>query len=192
MTGKKPDFQGLNHSILETEFGNMVVVWSREFNRIIIIRILLSSPEQTAESKLNNIYPDSSRTLCREIGSLLEQILAFLAGNPVRFSMEEVSIDRCSDFQRKVLESEFAIPRGKVSTYQRIGTQLGIPNGARAVGNALATNPFPIVIPCHRAIRSDRTLGGYQGGTVMKRKLLELEGNGFDPTGRIINPRFFY
>ncbi|MCK4795669.1 MAG: MGMT family protein, partial [Desulfobacteraceae bacterium] len=78
------------------------------------------------------------------------------------------------------------------STYQRIATHLGSPNGARAVGNALATNPFPIIIPCHRAIRSDRSLGGYQGGLDMKRILLEMEGIDFDDTGRAATEDFFY
>jgi methylated-DNA-[protein]-cysteine S-methyltransferase len=79
-----------------------------------------------------------------------------------------------------------------VSTYQRIARYLGNAKGGRAVGSALANNPFPIIIPCHRAIRSDRTLGGYQGGLEMKRTLLEMEGIDFDDTGRIATEDFFY
>jgi methylated-DNA-[protein]-cysteine S-methyltransferase len=56
----------------------------------------------------------------------------------------------------------------------------------------LANNPFPIIIPCHRAVRSNRTLGGYQGGLAMKRALLEMEGIRFDDTGRIATKDFFY
>jgi methylated-DNA-[protein]-cysteine S-methyltransferase len=79
-----------------------------------------------------------------------------------------------------------------VSTYRRIAGHLGVPGGARAVGNALATNPFPIVIPCHRAIRSDGTLGGYQGGLVMKRALLEQEGVDIDERGRVLSLGLYY
>jgi methylated-DNA-[protein]-cysteine S-methyltransferase len=79
-----------------------------------------------------------------------------------------------------------------VSTYQRIAQYLGNPRGARAVGTALATNPFPIIIPCHRAIRSDGTLGGYQGGLPMKRVLLEMEGIRVDERGRVAVDHFFY
>jgi methylated-DNA-[protein]-cysteine S-methyltransferase len=79
-----------------------------------------------------------------------------------------------------------------VSTYGRIAAHLGIPGGARAVGNALATNPFPIVIPCHRAIRSDGTLGGYQGGLAMKRALLEQEGVTIDERDKVVSPRLCY
>jgi len=79
-----------------------------------------------------------------------------------------------------------------MSTYQRIASYLGNANGARAVGTALANNPFPIIIPCHRAIRSDGTLGGYQGGLEMKRALLEMEGVLFNTLGRVVTEEFFY
>ena len=69
---------------------------------------------------------------------------------------------------------------GSVSTYRLVSAYVGIPNGARAVGNALAGNPFPIIVPCHRAIRSDRHIGGYGGGPEMKRALLEKEGMNFN------------
>ncbi len=60
------------------------------------------------------------------------------------------------------------------------------------MGNALATNPFPIIVPCHRAIRTGGELGGYQGGPRMKRVLLEREGIVFDPAGRAVIRRFHY
>jgi len=60
------------------------------------------------------------------------------------------------------------------------------------VGNALATNPFPLIVPCHRAVRSDGSLGGFQGGPAMKRALLEREGIAFDRAGRAAVPRFHY
>jgi methylated-DNA-[protein]-cysteine S-methyltransferase len=85
-------------------------------------------------------------------------------------------LDHCSKFQQKVLRAASAIPRGKVSTYQRLAKQIGNSKAARSVGRALANNPFPIMIPCHRVIRSDGSLGGYQGGLKMKRALLKKEG----------------
>jgi methylated-DNA-[protein]-cysteine S-methyltransferase len=60
------------------------------------------------------------------------------------------------------------------------------------VGTALARNPFPVVIPCHRALRSDLSLGGYQGGLAMKRRLLEMEGIRFSPDGRAVKPSVHY
>ncbi|MFW9819288.1 MAG: MGMT family protein, partial [Candidatus Thorarchaeota archaeon] len=84
------------------------------------------------------------------------------------------------------------IPRGWVSTYLRIANYIGLYNGARVVGNALAKNPFPIIIPCHRAIKTNGELGGYQGGTTMKKKLLEMEGIEFSNNGKVITERIFY
>jgi methylated-DNA-[protein]-cysteine S-methyltransferase len=79
-----------------------------------------------------------------------------------------------------------------VSTYKRIAGHLGIPNGARVIGNALARNPFPIIIPCHRAVRTDGSLGGYQGGVKMKRTLLEMEDVEFSDKGKVIMTKVYY
>ena len=90
------------------------------------------------------------------------------------------------------MRAEHAIPRGSVSTYGLIAAHVGVPGGARAVGNALASNPFPLIVPCHRAIRSDLHIGGFQSGTEMKRALLEKEGIIFDEAGRVICKRLHY
>lgn len=85
-------------------------------------------------------------------------------------------ISSCPAFQQKVLRAVSAIPRSEVRTYKFIAKQIGNPKAARAVGRALATNPFPLIIPCHRVIGSDGKLGGYQGGIKMKQALLREEG----------------
>ncbi|MEE9618423.1 MAG: MGMT family protein [Anaerolineae bacterium] len=103
-----------------------------------------------------------------------------------------MALERCSEFQRRVLLAEHRIPRGWVSTYGRIAIRVGVPGGARAVGGALARNPFPIIIPCHRAIRSDGQLGGFQGGLRMKQSLLELEGIEVAQTGKVLTDRLYY
>jgi methylated-DNA-[protein]-cysteine S-methyltransferase len=127
-----------------------------------------------------------------EIDALIAGIQSFLSGNDVKFETGILDLDQCRPFQRRVLLAEFGIPRGYVSTYGRIARHLGVPGGARAVGNALARNPFPIVIPCHRALRSDGSIGGFQGGLAMKAKLLQMEGIGFGPDGRVVMDRVWY
>ena len=122
----------------------------------------------------------------------MDQIEAFLSGEVRAFSLDTLRLDTCSVFQQSVLLAEYAIPRGRVSSYRLIAQHLGDPKGARAVGMALAGNPFPIAIPCHRAIRSDGSLGGYQGGTKMKRVLLEMEGVAFRDAEHVLTRAFFY
>ncbi len=72
------------------------------------------------------------------------------------------------------------IPFGRISSYGRIGRRLGYPMAGRAVGQALGRNPFPIVIPCHRVVRGDGTLGGFGMGLGLKARLLALEGVSLD------------
>jgi methylated-DNA-[protein]-cysteine S-methyltransferase len=137
-------------------------------------------------------FPGARQGSCPAIAELGRRIQSFLEGEAVRFDLEIVVLDTCSAFQQRVLVAEHGIPRGWVSTYGRIARHLGVPRGARAVGMALARNPFPLLIPCHRAIRSNGKLGGFQGGPGMKRALLELEGIEFSPTGKVLTDRIHY
>ena len=178
--------------IRSTRFGQVAILWSIYVDQPKILRVLLSKPGFSAKNQVSKLYPSATVSSCSEIHSIVNDIDAFLSGDATKFTLEMIRIDLCSVFQRKVLLAEYGIPRGAVSTYQRIARYLGSPKGARAVGNALATNPFPIIIPCHRVIRSDRSLGGYQGGQEMKRILLEMEGIDFDSTGRVTTKDFFY
>ena len=129
---------------------------------------------------------------CAEIDDVTIAIKGLLEGEEIEFSLDIADLSLCTEFQQLVLRAEHRIPRGSISTYQLIAKYLGKRNGARAVGNALANNPFPLIVPCHRAIRSDRHLGGYQGGLEMKRALLEKEGIPFDDTGRVACAHFHY
>jgi len=79
-------------------------------------------------------------------------------------------------FRARVLELVSKVPRGKVTTYKELARALGNPKACRAVGNALAANPRPIEIPCHRVVRSDGKIGGYRLGRKKKIKLLVREG----------------
>jgi methylated-DNA-[protein]-cysteine S-methyltransferase len=185
-------YDSCHHVVKKTRFGPAVILWEIQADKPMVRQILLTKPGQPAQAALKQLFPGSVTSSCGLIEDLAWRIAAFLDGADVRFDLESVQIDRCPPFQQKVLLAEYGIPRGSVSTYQRIAAHLGIPGGGRAVGNALATNPFPIVIPCHRAIRSDGSLGGYQGGLEMKRALLEQEGVDIDERGKVLSPRLFY
>ncbi|MGH2685573.1 MAG: methylated-DNA--[protein]-cysteine S-methyltransferase [Actinomycetota bacterium] len=99
----------------------------------------------------------------------------YFAGTRQRF---DVPLDwrLVGPFQQRVLSACAAIPFGHVSTYQEMAASAGNPRASRAAGNALGRNPMPIVVPCHRVLRSGGGFGGYTGGIDKKRTLLELEG----------------
>jgi methylated-DNA-[protein]-cysteine S-methyltransferase len=166
-------------------FGSAALLWSMFRGKPEIFRVLLSGQDVTAEEYVSEFFHDCSPGTCCMIDSIAGDIETFLNGEDISFSLSSVRMDLCSEFQKKVLVTEHSIPRGHVSTYQRIAEHLGCPDSSRAVGNALSRNPFPIIIPCHRTIRSDGTPGGYQDGTYMKRRLLSMEGILFDERNRV-------
>lgn len=154
-------------------------------------RVILPRPGRAVRVALREAAIAPAAAASAVIRTLADRIAAFISGEPYVFDLRDVAIEECSPFQQRVLRAEHTIPRGRVSSYGRIAAALGCSRASRAVGNALARNPFPIVIPCHRALRSDRHLGGYQGGQRMKRALLEAEKIRFDPQGRAIVSRWY-
>lgn len=91
-----------------------------------------------------------------------------------------VDLDALGEFQRAVLEKCAEIPPGEIRPYGWIAREIGNPGAVRAVGTALGRNPIPILIPCHRVVRTDGHIGRYAWGTPMKKRLLETEG--LDPS----------
>ncbi|OGO31068.1 MAG: hypothetical protein A2136_07265 [Chloroflexi bacterium RBG_16_54_11] len=120
----------------------------------------------------SNVIYDESRT-----SEPLRQISEYLMGERRDFDLP-LDLNRMTAFQQQVLQLTSIIPYGQTSTYQAIAIQLGKPGAARAVGRVEATNPIPLVIPCHRVLGSDGGLHGYGGPGGIKQKawLLSLEG----------------
>ena len=102
------------------------------------------------------------------------QLAEYFAGRRRRFSLP-IDLRLSKGFRRIVLGHLPSIAYGSTQSYGEIATAVEHPRAARAVGTACATNPVPLVIPCHRVVRSDGDLGSYLGGAAMKRWLLELE-----------------
>jgi methylated-DNA-[protein]-cysteine S-methyltransferase len=172
-------------------FGDIAVVWFPAQTGPQVLRIILCGPSP-AEDSVRLRYLGAQRRTAPEIDDLGGRIRRFLCGEDIVFDLGMMAMETCGRFQRRVLEAEHAVPRGWVSTYGRLAKQAGAEGGARAAGCALAENPFPIVIPCHRTVRSNGDLGGYQGGAEMKRALLEMEGVAFDERGRVVLHRVYY
>jgi methylated-DNA-[protein]-cysteine S-methyltransferase len=147
-----------------------------------LARVSWRDPEPDAfVSVLEAFYSDRPVVHDRRgVAETGRQLGEYFAGRRIRFDLP-VDLTPVSEFDRRVLSVVRDIPSGGVLTYADVARQIGSPTAARAVGNAVGRNPVPIVVPCHRVIRSDGTLGGYSGGGVaFKRRLLALEGRG-DP-----------
>jgi methylated-DNA-[protein]-cysteine S-methyltransferase len=180
------------YTTVPSAFGEFSILWRETPAGPRIGRILLPSEGIPAEEVLLTTRAGTGPLSNKAIQGVAEQMQTYFKGQPVDFPLSLIDLKQCSGFQRRVLLAEYEIPRGWVSTYGRIARSLGVPNAARAVGTALSRNPFPIIIPCHRAIRSNGELGGFRGGLEMKRALLELEGVEFSTTGRVLTDRFYY
>jgi methylated-DNA-[protein]-cysteine S-methyltransferase len=192
-----------HYTLLTSPFGELAVCWAldegttREPARIAavprvvrtlprVVRTLIPLPERDVPSRLK-CGPLARFSLGHHprVDALCDQLARYLSGEVLEPSIDLLDSSVCSAFQWRVLMAEKAIPRGQVRSYGQVAAAAGNPKAARAAGNALATNPFPLLIPCHRAVRADGSLGGYQGGPAMKRALLEIEGVRFDARGRV-------
>lgn len=105
---------------------------------------------------------------------LVRQLQSYAAGKPVKLTTP-VNLDAGTEFQRAVWTTLRTIPRGETRSYAWVARQIGRPRAARAVGAACGANPVPLLVPCHRVIASDGSLGGFSGGLALKRRLLALE-----------------
>ncbi|MEJ2249464.1 MAG: MGMT family protein [Candidatus Lokiarchaeota archaeon] len=176
-------------SFKSSQFGMFTIIWKIKDVTPMIRRIFLSDPESSSELKMKKSLKNSAFGLEKgshtQISEMAERMNQFMLGKAINLSLEMIDLSQCSEFQKNVILTEAKIPRGKVSTYKQLASKIGIPNGARAVGNALAQNPFPIIIPCHRVVKSNLEIGKYQGGTIMKQKLLQLEGIKFKTSKKV-------
>jgi methylated-DNA-[protein]-cysteine S-methyltransferase len=126
-------------------------------------------PQDILESKKLRCMRDSAA-----LRPYVAEMREFLAGTRRDFACP---LDlRGTEFQLRCWNQLLKIPYGEVITYAQLAQRVGSPNGFRAVGHANGQNPVAIIVPCHRVIASDGTLGGYGGGLPMKQWLLDLEG----------------
>ena len=110
----------------------------------------------------------------RRLDEAAGQVEEYFAGRRTTFDLA-LDLRLSAGFRRTVLGHLAAISYGHTESYAEVAAATGHPGAVRAVGSACATNPLPVVVPCHRVVRSDGSLGGYLGGLEVKRTLLELE-----------------
>jgi methylated-DNA-[protein]-cysteine S-methyltransferase len=156
----------LFRSLLETPVGRVQLAVNDE-GAVVEILLPNRSPKPTAVQPL-------SPAAARGMDAAREQLSEYFRGRRRVFDLPLEP--HGSPFELHVWTRLLGVPYGATTSYGAIAAELGLLNGARAVGRANGANPIPIVIPCHRVIGSDGTLTGYGGGLPLKRALLELEG----------------
>jgi len=163
-----------------TALGDMAIAWKEDK----VVGVFL--PEKDGKKLLQRVRAKllSPRLAWTSsppayVGHMAASIRALLRGESQEFSLEHLAMKAGSPFFRKVYECSQRIPSGKVLTYRELAKEAGSPKAFRAVGQAMARNPFPIVIPCHRVVGTGKNVGGFSahGGLETKARILELEGN---------------
>ena len=162
------------HHIFPTSLGYCAILYQDQPLRLLETLLPVSHrkllvPRIPTHSRLT---PNPGSTLL----SFVKIIQDYFLGNPLKISFEQLDLARCTPLQKKVLQAVFEIPFGETRSYGNIAKTIGKPKAARFVGTTMAKNPFPILIPCHRVIKSDGTFGQFGGGPELKAKMLQLEG----------------
>ncbi len=142
-------------------------------------RVLLGLPsKQAAEEAVKRTFKHLQVVETDWWPELRERLEAYTQGEPVQFVDVALPLERLSAFSQTVLKCVSRIPFGQVLTYSQVAAAVGRPKAARAVGNVLASNRWPILIPCHRVVAASGRLGGFTapGGVALKTRLLHLEG----------------
>ncbi|GAA3744113.1 methylated-DNA--[protein]-cysteine S-methyltransferase [Leifsonia bigeumensis] len=140
---------------------------------IVRVAYAIEDHEAVLESLAERLSPRILRAPAR-LDAAAGELDEYFAGRRTSFDLP-LDLSLSKGFRREVLEHLRAIGYGRTETYTEVAVAAGSPRAVRAVGSACATNPLPVIVPCHRVLRSDGSLGGYLGGLDAKRALLDLE-----------------
>ena len=146
--------------LVDLDFIKLKVFFDEKKNKILKTEILENDSKNLKETK----------------NYVSELIKEYFYGHINKFDLSILNFDNLTDFQKDILIKLSEIPRGKVTTYKNLGEKIGRDRAYRAVGTSLAKNTFPIIIPCHRVIKSDLNVGNYSDGYDLKVKILKFEG----------------
>jgi len=160
----------LKYATIETDLGWVGVALSAGGLRAVELPLpsRIEAIERMAELGAHEPASDE------ELGEIPVAVRALVAGRPAHGALFDWT--GITPFRRAVLEECARIPPGETRSYGWLAEQVGHPRAARAVGRVMATNPWPLFVPCHRVVGSDGSLHGYGGGLPMKDALLRAEG----------------
>ncbi len=173
------------YQIIKANKEEIGLVWQFVCARPQVEYIYLPCPIEPLKDKIIKDFPEVKKEARRIPGDIAQQIAQLYSGSKINFDHSLLNFAKLTKFSALVLKQTGKIPQGKVDTYSGLAAKIGSPGAARAVGTVLANNPFPIAIPCHRVVRSDGSLGGFGGGILMKKELLNKEGVMLDKKNRV-------
>lgn len=182
MKKKSKNEAGRYFSLYKTESGCGGVVASDEG----LVKVFLPAKRsiEEMESHIVKSYPlvSSDSNVTRKAAELLQK---YFTGESVIFDLP-VDLKSCTTFQQTVYEAVAQIPYGDVKSYAEVAAVITRPKASRGIGSAMARNPLPIIIPCHRVVGSSGKMTGYSapGGVEMKKSLLQMEGVCLEKLGK--------
>jgi len=165
----------LGVALFDTALGRCGIAWAERG----IVGVQLPEPAGAERARLLRRFPDAVETTPPQgIQRAAAGIAALLRGESPDLDSITLDMSLVAEFDRCVYEATRRIPRGATRTYGEIASQIGDPGAARAVGQALGRNPFPIVVPCHRVLAAAGRPGGFSahGGVATKLRMLAIEG----------------
>ena len=176
------------YSFVQLALGEVGLVWQLVSRSPQLIRVLLPAGRLSALARVRQSYWSAKSGAHPLIDSICRQLEDYDRGADISFPLPVAASPPGNEFYQRVWQETSRIPRGKTSTYGQVADKIAHPRAARAVGTALGANPFPLLIPCHRVIRSSGELGNYSaGGPAVKQRLLEREGVFFNKDKKIID-----
>ncbi len=184
----------LRHALLPTLAGPLLAVADDAGLRFLqILREADTWPLRLSELARHLAGDEDDEPILREdrehFKSLVRQLGEYFAGERRQFDLDLAP--RGTAFQQRVWTGLGTIPYGELRSYSQLAGDLGEPRAARAVGQAAAQNPLPILVPCHRLLGTRGNLVGFAGGTDLKARLLRLEGHTLAAGTRVRPPRLF-
>jgi methylated-DNA-[protein]-cysteine S-methyltransferase len=166
----------MQHCLFETDLGACGVAWSERG----VARFQLPEADRGAtERRLRRRAAESSAVSPpRTIAAVIADVQRYMGGAKVDFSAVALDLAGVAPFYAEIYAAARDVGWGETATYGELARRVGTPGAARAVGQAMARNPIPLIIPCHRVLASGNKVGGFSafGGTRSKQKLLGLEG----------------